>query len=76
MLPASFSQQVSTITESASGDISMHLTTPVSFLLGSATNLHAKFVAIASVIRNARITPGETVDVSVPSELAVTPPKK
>jgi hypothetical protein len=50
------------------------MTTPVSFLLGPATNLNAKFVAIASVIAHGTLAPGDVVDVTVPDELAVTPP--
>jgi cell division protein FtsQ len=75
-LPRAFSSQVSVITEDAHGDVTLKMTTPVSFLLGPAQNLHAKFVAIASVIAHSTLAPGDVVDVSVPDELAVTPPTK
>ena len=74
-LPRAFSSQVSVITEDAQGDVTLKMTTPVSFVLGPAQNLHAKFVAIASVIAHSTLVPGDVVDVSVPDELAVTPPK-
>jgi hypothetical protein len=64
------------ISEDAHGDVTLKMTTPVSFVLGPAQNLHAKFVAIASVIAHSTLVPGDVVDVSVPDELAVTPPTK
>jgi hypothetical protein len=50
------------------------MTTPVSFILGVPTQLHAKFVAVASVIAHETLRPGDVVDVSVPGALAVTGP--
>jgi cell division septal protein FtsQ len=73
-LPRAFSPQVSVISEDAAGNVTLHMTTPVTFLLGPATNLHAKFVAIASVIAHSTLVPGDVVDVTVPDELAITPP--
>jgi len=73
-LPVAFSRQVSRIDVNASGQVSLTLTTPVTFELGPATNLHAKFVAIASVIAHSTLVPGDVVDVTVPEEVAVTPP--
>ena len=71
-LPPAFSRQVSTITVNAAGDVTLALTTPVRFVLGPATDLHAKWVSIASVIAHARLVPGDVVDVSVPGSLAVS----
>ena len=71
-LPPAFSSQVSTITVNAAGDVTLAMTTPVRFVLGPATNLHAKWVSIASVIAHARLTPGDVVDVTVPGSLTVT----
>ena len=48
------------------------MTTPVTFILGPATELHAKFVAVASVIAHSTLHPGDVVDVTVPGEMAVT----
>jgi cell division protein FtsQ len=74
LLPRAFSAQVSRVTEDASGDVTLKMTTPLTFVLGPATDLHAKFVAIASVIAHSTLDPGDVVDVTVPDELAVTPP--
>jgi cell division septal protein FtsQ len=73
-LPRAFAPQVSVITDDASGDVTLKMTTPVTFVLGRPTDLHAKFVAIASVIAHSTLVPGDVVDVTVPDELAVTPP--
>ncbi len=74
-LPRAFAYQVRTITEDRLGHVALVLTTPVRFELGLATNLHAKFVAVASVIAHSTLVPGDVIDVTVPGELAVTPPK-
>ena len=71
-LPPAFARQVSVISEAASGIVTLQMTTPVRFVLGPATNLEAKFVAIASVIAHSQLSPGDIVDVSVPGALAVT----
>ena len=73
-LPPAFSSQVSVITENQRGDVTLKMTTPVTFVLGPAINLHAKFVAIASVIAHSTLGPGDVVDVTVPEELAVSGP--
>jgi cell division septal protein FtsQ len=73
-LPRAFSAQVSVITVNAAGDVNLQLTTPVTFELGPATNLHDKFVAIASVIAHSTLAAGDVIDVTVPAELAVTSP--
>ena len=73
-LPKAFSAQVSEITVDAAGEVTLRMTTPVSFILGPPTDLHDKFVAIASVIAHTILKPGDVVDVRVPGELAVTGP--
>lgn len=73
-LPRAFSSQVSVITVDASGVVTLKMTTPLTFVLGPPTNLHAKFIAVASVIAHGTLVPGDVVDVTVPDELAVTPP--
>lgn len=74
-VPASFGSQISYISEQANGIIRLRLTTPVTFILGPAIDLEKKFVAIASVISNYTLSPGEVIDVTVPGEIAVTPAK-
>lgn len=73
-LPRAFAPQVSVITDDPHGSVTLKMTTPVTFVLGPPTDLHAKFVAIASVIAHSTLAPGDVVDVTVPDELAVTPP--
>ncbi len=73
-LPPAFSRQVSVVTVNAQGSVTLEMTTPVTFVLGPAANLHAKFVAVASVIAHSTLQPGDVVDVTVPDELAVTTP--
>lgn len=73
-LPKAFSAQVSQILVDARGNLTLKMTTPVSFILGPPTQLRAKFVAIASVIAHTTLRSGDVVDVTVPDELAVTGP--
>ena len=73
-LPTAFGAQVSVITEDVHGVVTLKMTTPVTFILGPATQLHAKFVAIASVIAHSTLRPGDVIDATVPDELAVTGP--
>lgn len=73
-LPPAFAMQVSVITEDEHGRVELLMTTPVRFILGPPTQLHAKFVAIASVIAHTTLSPGDVVDATVPDELAVTGP--
>ncbi len=70
-LPVAFAKQVAVVQIWPNGDIRLQLTTPVTFLLGSATNLHDKFVAVASVIAHQPLRRGQVVDVSVPSAVTI-----
>jgi len=74
-LPVAFRDQVREVVVNRYGSVSLVMTTPVQFVLGDTTQLHAKFVAIASVIKNSTLVPGDVVNVTVPTELAVTTPK-
>ena len=73
-LPPAFSGQVDAIRVTRAGDVSLAMTSPITFELGPATNLRNKYVAVASVIAHGRVNPGDTVDVSVPSTVAVSGP--
>ncbi len=73
-LPPAFASQVREIHQSTSGAVSLVMTTPLTFVLGSTTDLNAKFVAVASAIAHATFAPGDVVDVSTPSEIAVSGP--
>jgi cell division septal protein FtsQ len=71
-LPRAFSAQVDDIEVDAAGAVTLKMTSPVTFVLGEATELHQKFTAIASVIAHSTLHAGDVVDVSVPDELAVS----
>jgi cell division protein FtsQ len=73
-LPKAFSSQVDEVTEDAHGFVSLKMTSPVTFILGPATDLEAKFVAVASVIAHSTLRAGDVVNVTVPDELAVSGP--
>lgn len=73
-LPEAFSAQVDQIVVDAKGNVTLRLTTPLSFFLGPPTNLNAKFVAVASAIAHGTFAAGDIVDVTTPNELSVTGP--
>ncbi len=73
-LPEAFASQVRQIIVDAQGRVTLQLTTPIKFYLGPATNLTAKFVAVASAIAHATFVAGDLIDVTTPSELSVTGP--
>ena len=73
-LPAAFAAQVAVITVDDHGSVSLKMTTPVTFILGTPTDLTDKFVSVASVIAHSQLRPGDVVDVRSPGELAVTGP--
>ncbi len=73
-LPPAFASQVSTIMVNDHGSVSLKMTTPVTFILGTPSDLTDKFVSVASVIAHSQLRPGDVVDVRSPGELAVTGP--
>jgi hypothetical protein len=73
-LPKAFAGQVAEVTEDVKGDVTLKMESPVSFVLGPPDDLHAKFVAIASVILHTTLGVGDVVNVTVPDELAVSGP--
>jgi len=73
-LPAAFASQVAIVHVDRTGNVSLTLTSPLTFQLGPATNLRAKFVSIAAVIAHGTLHAGDVVDVSVPGTLTVTGP--
>ena len=73
-LPPAFAAQVRTVNVDPTGAVSLGMTTPVLFVVGDASNLTAKFTAIASVLKSTTLTPGDVVNVTVPDELTVTTP--
>ena len=77
-LPPAFASQVRQIIVDAHGNVTLQLTTPLSFFLGQPddpqVSLTTKFIAVASVIAHATMAPGDVVDVSSGRALAVTGP--
>jgi cell division protein FtsQ len=73
-LPAAFAAQVRQVVCDRRGNVSLVMTTPVTFVLGPPTQLHAKFVDVASVIAHGVLARGDVVDVTAPGALAVSGP--
>jgi cell division protein FtsQ len=73
-LPVAFKGQVATVQANHDGTVSLQLNTPVSVILGPATELSAKYQVIASVIAGATLHPGDVLDVTVPQASTVTGP--
>lgn len=73
-LPPAFAAQVAVVQVSSSGWVTLHLTTPVSFVLGPASDLGAKYEDVAAVIARTTLHIGDVVDVSVPQAMTVTGP--
>jgi cell division protein FtsQ len=73
-LPPAFKSQVAVVQVNAAGWVTLHLTTPVSFVLGPASNLGAKYEDVAAVIARTTLHVGDVVDVSVPQAMTVTGP--
>jgi cell division protein FtsQ len=70
-LPTAFAGHVRTVSVDVKGRVTLHFTTPVTFYIGPIDRLHAKFVAIASVLAERTLGPHSYVDVSVPSAVTV-----
>jgi hypothetical protein len=52
----------------------LELSSPVSFVLGPADQLGAKYEDVASVIASTTMHAGDVIDVSVPQAMTVTGP--
>lgn len=73
-LPTAFAWQVAVIQVSAVGWVALHLDTPITFQLGPASDLLAKYEDIAAVIARTTLHAGDVVDVSVPQAMTVAGP--
>ncbi len=71
-LPAAFAAQVAAVNVVAGGGVQLVLTTPLTVQLGNATQLHAKYEDIASLLAGAALHAGDVIDVSVPESPTVT----
>lgn len=73
-LPIAFSAQVDEVVVARSGDVSLVLTSPLTFRLGPPSDLRAKFLSVAAVIAHADLHAGDVVNVSVPGSPTVSGP--
>jgi cell division protein FtsQ len=73
-LPAAFKWQVAVVNVNAQGWVTLELSSPVSFVLGPADQLGAKYEDVASVIASTTMHAGDVIDVSVPQAMTVTGP--
>jgi cell division protein FtsQ len=71
-LPAAFAWQVADVQVSGQGWVTLYLDTPVSFVLGPANDLGAKYEDVAAVIASTTLHTGDVVDVSEPRAMTVT----
>jgi cell division protein FtsQ len=65
-LPRAFAAQVVSVTVAPNGAISLALDSGITVLIGSGTDLTAKFEDVAAVLAHGSLHPTSTVDVSVP----------
>ena len=65
-LPKAFASQVVEVQEARSGDVTLHLTSPLTVYLGSTASLHQKYEDTAAVLAGASLASGDVIDVSVP----------
>jgi cell division protein FtsQ len=70
-LPAAFSAQVVSVTEDSNATVSLLLNSGITVLLGTNSNLRAKYEDIAAVIAHASLRGAHTIDVTVPQSPTV-----
>lgn len=73
-LPAAFAAMVTAVSPSPGGGVDLALDDGVGVVLGTPTDLPAKFEDVASILAGAALAPGSVIDVSVPPSPAVAPP--
>lgn len=73
-LPVAFASMVSSLSPSNGGGVDIALNNGVDVVLGSPTQLPAKYEDIASLLAGAALVPGDVIDVSVPASPTVVPP--
>ena len=71
-LPKAFSAQVVSVTVAPDGTISLALNSGITVLLGTGTDLTAKFEDVAAIIAHGTLHPTSTLDVSVPESPTVS----
>lgn len=71
-LPKAFSAQVTSVEVSQGGQVTLTMTTPVTIVLGSTTQLHQKYEDAAALLAGAKLVAGDVIDVSVPDSPTVS----
>ena len=72
-LPVAFAGQVTTITVAADGTVSLALNSGLTVLMGTVSDLTAKYEDVAAIIANAPLRGAHTIDVTVPQSPTVGP---
>jgi cell division protein FtsQ len=72
-LPPAFAGQVVSITVAADGTVSLALSSNLVVLLGTVSNLTAKYEDVAAIIAHAPLRGAHTIDVTVPQSPTVGP---
>jgi cell division protein FtsQ len=71
-LPPAFEAQVVSVTEAADGTVSLGLNSGITVLLGTDSDLNAKYEDVAAIIAHASLHGATIIDVTVPQSPAVT----
>lgn len=72
-LPAAFAGQVTSISVAADGTVSLALNSGLTVLLGTVSDLAAKYEDVAAIIAHAPLRGAHTIDVTVPQSPTVGP---
>lgn len=72
-LPPAFAAQVETVTVAADGTVSLALNSHLAVLLGTTSDLTAKYEDVAAIIAHAPLRGAHTIDVTVPQSPTVGP---
>jgi cell division protein FtsQ len=71
-VPPAFSAQVISVTEAANGTVSLVLNSGITVLLGTDTDMQAKYEDVAAVIAHGSLHGATTIDVTVPQSPTVS----
>jgi cell division protein FtsQ len=72
-LPPAFAAQVASVTVAADGTVSLALDSGLTVLLGTVSDLRAKYEDVAAIIAHAPLRGAHTIDVTVPESPTVGP---
>ncbi len=71
-LPPAFAAQVLSVTQAPDATVSLYLNSRLTVLLGTTTDLPAKYEDVAAIIAHAPLAGAKTVDVTVPASPVVS----